>query len=294
MLYYIQPGDTLYSIANRFNTTIQAILNANIICNPNLIYRNQPIIIPQSGIDLPLSGGSPYYIVLPGDTLGCLAVRFGSSVEALAMANQISNPNLINEGAELLIPLELTSPEDLKERWENLSTNCELINPLQVHGTLYFDSFRWEALGTAAFPYLLDLLNNPCDIIRYYAVISLGRIGRNGQIQQVLNNMLNDPAGFVVEATRLAIRRIELLKRRSKRTHVALRDTILLREPNLNSSGTLIPEGSAVISLKWHIPSPTQEEGPRGDIQMYDWFQDIRTGAVGYMPRAAYREITVV
>lgn len=294
MLYYIQPGDTLYSIANRFNTTVQAILDANIICNPNLIYRNQPIIIPQPDIDLPLAGGNPYYVVLPGDTLWCLAAKFNTSVETIARANQISNPDFISEGSELLIPPEPISPEDLNERWESLSRNCEFINPLQAHGILYFDSFRWEALGAAAIPYLLDLLNNPCDIIRYYAAISLGRIGRNDRIQQALNNLLNDPSEFVAEAARLAVRRIELLKRRSRRTHVTLRNTILFREPNLNSPGIPIPEGSAVISLKWNIPSPTGEEGPRGDIQIYDWFQDIRTGMVGYMPRAAYREITVV
>ncbi len=295
MLYYIQPGDTLYKIAIRFNTTVMSIFNANVICNPGLIFSNQPIIIPEPGLQLPAAGGNPYYIVLPGDTLWCLANKFNTTVDNLVRMNHIPNPDLIFVGSELLvIPFEEISGKDLKQSWESLSENCDLINPLQVHGTLYFGSFKWEALDISAFPYLLQLLKNPCDIIRYYAAVSMGRIGKNGEIQTALDNLLEDPSPFVANGARLAIRRIELLKRRSKRIHITISDSVLFNEPDLNSSYITIPEASAIIVLKWHIPSPTGEEGPKGDIQMYDWVQDIRTGQVGYMPRAMYREIVII
>ncbi|HYH03322.1 MAG TPA: LysM peptidoglycan-binding domain-containing protein [Bacillota bacterium] len=49
MIYVIQPGDTLYTIARRFNTTINALLVANRqITNPNLITAGQTIIIPEN------------------------------------------------------------------------------------------------------------------------------------------------------------------------------------------------------------------------------------------------------
>lgn len=41
--YTIKSGDTLTTIANRFNTTIQKIVELNSIKNPNLIYPNQKI-----------------------------------------------------------------------------------------------------------------------------------------------------------------------------------------------------------------------------------------------------------
>jgi len=44
--YVVQPGDTLYSIAQRFGTTVWAIARANGIANPNLIRRGQRLIIP--------------------------------------------------------------------------------------------------------------------------------------------------------------------------------------------------------------------------------------------------------
>lgn len=294
MIYYINPGDTLYRIARRFSTSVSSILNANVICNPSLIYPRQPIIIPEPGLDLPIAGGLPYYVVLPGDNLWCLAQKFNTSVSHLVKINNIPNPDLILPGSELLVVPEVSNPEQLKQSWERLGQNCDLINTLQVHGILYLGSFSWEALDTAAFSYLLDFLNNPCGIIRYYAIISLGRIGKNDKITDALNKLLEDPESYVASVAKLAIQRIEVLKRRSDRIHITLNDTILLNDPNLNSPFTEIPEGSEVIVSKWHIPSPTGEEGPRGDIQMYDWSYDIRTGRTGYLPRALYREITII
>lgn len=50
MPYVIQPGDTLFLIAQRFNTTVNAILASNPqITDPNLIFSGQTIIIPMVG-----------------------------------------------------------------------------------------------------------------------------------------------------------------------------------------------------------------------------------------------------
>lgn len=46
MRYVVQPGDTLFAIAQRFGTTVQAIVQANNITNPNLITVGQVLIIP--------------------------------------------------------------------------------------------------------------------------------------------------------------------------------------------------------------------------------------------------------
>lgn len=44
--YTVQPGDTLSAIAARFRTTVEAIVRANGIKNPNLIYVGQRLTIP--------------------------------------------------------------------------------------------------------------------------------------------------------------------------------------------------------------------------------------------------------
>jgi LysM repeat protein len=50
------------------------------------------------------------YTVQPGDTLTRIAARFGTTVEALAEANHLVNPNLIYVGQVLLIPASTASP----------------------------------------------------------------------------------------------------------------------------------------------------------------------------------------
>ncbi|NWG16332.1 MAG: LysM peptidoglycan-binding domain-containing protein [Chloroflexi bacterium] len=46
--YTVQPGDTLFAIARRFNTTVQAIIEANNLTNPDRLSVGQQLIIPGS------------------------------------------------------------------------------------------------------------------------------------------------------------------------------------------------------------------------------------------------------
>lgn len=100
--YIVQPGDTLFSIAQRHNTTVAAIQHANGIVNPWLIRVGQRLIIPQ-GTTPPPPGGNTY-VVQPGDTLYSIAARFGKNVWDIVVANNLSNPNLIQVGQVLTIP----------------------------------------------------------------------------------------------------------------------------------------------------------------------------------------------
>jgi LysM repeat protein len=99
--YTVQRGDTLYSIARRYGTTVQAIAQANGILNPAYIYVGQVLCIP--GLAAPPPSGG-YYIVQRGDTLYSIARRFGTTYWAIAVANNLSNPNYIYPGQGLFIP----------------------------------------------------------------------------------------------------------------------------------------------------------------------------------------------
>jgi LysM repeat protein len=45
-VYVVRPGDTLFSIALRYGVTIQAIMSANGLFNPNLVFVGQSLRIP--------------------------------------------------------------------------------------------------------------------------------------------------------------------------------------------------------------------------------------------------------
>lgn len=97
-LYTVRPGDTLWGIARRYGTTVEALVRENHIPNPNLIYPGQVLRIPGTGEDYFI------YTVRPGDTLWGIARRYGTTVEVLVRENDIRDPNLILVGERLRVP----------------------------------------------------------------------------------------------------------------------------------------------------------------------------------------------
>lgn len=97
-IYVIQPGDTLYRIAQRYGTTVAALQSVNQLPNPDRLVVGQAILIPGPALE-PLG-----YTVQPGDTLYQLALLFNTTVNLIAQANRIANPNQITAGMTLLIP----------------------------------------------------------------------------------------------------------------------------------------------------------------------------------------------
>jgi len=103
LVHIVRRGDTLFSIARTYGTTVSAIAAANGIANPNHIFVGQRLRIPTGG----QPGGFPaggVYIVRHGDTLSSIARHLGVSLQALIQANGIRNPNLIFAGQRLVIP----------------------------------------------------------------------------------------------------------------------------------------------------------------------------------------------
>lgn len=297
MLYIVKPGDTLSSIAQRFNTTVTAIMNANVICNPNLIFDGEALIIPVPGLDLPKSGGSPFYVVQPEDTLFCLSKQFNTTVSLLAKNNQIQNPNLIQAYSELMVLPVNPNADQLKRIWENTpGEDCLIFEP-QRFGIYYLGTFQWYALGLKALPPLLELINHPCSEVRFYSILSLGRIARdvNGLVKKALKQHFTDPDPFTAALARLAYRRLRLAEQGYRRTHLLIEDDQLIPDLNNTSLPTIpLASGTEIVVLRWHIPSPTGEEGPRGDIQLYDQVEVVNTGKIGFIARRGNNEINIM
>lgn len=122
--YVVQPGDNLFRIALRFDTTIAALAEANDIANVNLIFVGQTLVIPgttapggDDGDDGDDGGDdvgdvTTTYVVQPGDFLSRIAQRFSTTVAALVQLNGITNPNLIFVGQVLQLPQTGGIPDD--------------------------------------------------------------------------------------------------------------------------------------------------------------------------------------
>lgn len=108
--YTVRWGDTLFSIARRFGTTVQAIVAANNIVNPSLIRVGQVLCIP-GGIQPPPPPQVCTYIVQWGDTLYRIALRYNTTIWELARMNNISTCCFnIYAGQRLLVPCTGQTP----------------------------------------------------------------------------------------------------------------------------------------------------------------------------------------
>lgn len=87
MQYVVQPGDTLSNIAQRFGTTVEAIVRANNITNPNLIYVGQVLTIPTGSVPpTPIPPPPP----APGPAPGlCPVLRRGDRGAAVTRLQQL-------------------------------------------------------------------------------------------------------------------------------------------------------------------------------------------------------------
>ena len=103
----VAAGDSFETIANKYGVTVRELVSAN----PQLLKSGDSLIIPVA-IAIPSEGGGgsmtvptpKTYTVKAGDTLYAIAVKYNTTVAALASANNISNVNNISVGQVLLIP----------------------------------------------------------------------------------------------------------------------------------------------------------------------------------------------
>lgn len=107
--YTVKAGDTLSQIAANYGTSYQNLASLNHLSNPNEIYVGQTLKLQattntstQTTTSTPAaSTNQGTYTVKAGDTLSAIAAAHGTSYEALAQANGISNPNEIYVGQTL-------------------------------------------------------------------------------------------------------------------------------------------------------------------------------------------------
>ena len=103
-IYVVSPGDSLYSIAKKFSTTINAIKAVNNL-STNTIHVGQELTIPAVTASEDVQPASFTYTVVAGDSLSEIAKRYNTSVQAIKHANQLTSDR-IYVGQQLTVPLE--------------------------------------------------------------------------------------------------------------------------------------------------------------------------------------------
>ena len=103
--YTVKRGDTLYSIANQFNTTVQTIKNLNNLTSNNLQIGQVLLVTEKVYPDVST------YIVEKGDTLYSIATKFSTTVQAIKTLNNLTTNTLL-PGQHIYIPTSSEMPTE--------------------------------------------------------------------------------------------------------------------------------------------------------------------------------------
>jgi D-gamma-glutamyl-meso-diaminopimelic acid endopeptidase CwlS/peptidoglycan endopeptidase LytE len=112
--YTVQPNDTLYSIARRFGTTVERLVELNGLQDPHRLQVGQRLRVAEGRPAEHPEGAT--YVVQPKDTLWSIARRYGTTPAQLAAANGLDVDGVLRVGQVLRVPggetrvLRRTSP----------------------------------------------------------------------------------------------------------------------------------------------------------------------------------------
>jgi LysM repeat protein len=115
--HIVEGGETLLSIALQYNVTVDEIQQANGLTNELIRIGDEltiPVVRESAGAGASGQSGNFTYTVEDGDTLISIALKFGSSVEAIQQANSLAGNALIRPGDSLVIPVQGVPPEALQ------------------------------------------------------------------------------------------------------------------------------------------------------------------------------------
>src|SRR5690554_5732459 len=103
MVHRVSPGENLFIIAEKYNLTIDDIIQSNKMISPEKIVNGQVIIIPDYE-------RTDIYRVREGDSLYKISQKLSIPVSILKTENKIKNENQLYTGQPLLIPLRYRYP----------------------------------------------------------------------------------------------------------------------------------------------------------------------------------------
>ena len=105
-VYTVSEGDTLYSIAEKYDLPVSLLMTVNCIDNPYNLQIGTRLCIPGTEDQLPQTpeNCNTTHVVAPGDTLYLIAKKHGIKLDSLMRANPNIDPYNMLIGTELCIP----------------------------------------------------------------------------------------------------------------------------------------------------------------------------------------------
>ncbi len=116
--YTVQEGDTLFTIAEKFNVDVVTLMLMNGLSNDSILFVGQKLTIPLPNMEPPTPTPLPtnlrpgdviLYFVMPNDTLTTIAQRFLTTEEAIREANGLDENAVLYVGDLIKVPVYLAA-----------------------------------------------------------------------------------------------------------------------------------------------------------------------------------------
>jgi LysM repeat protein len=129
--YTVRAGDTLYSLAARFGTSVDALASANNLPANGILYVGWSLKIPTRAAPITQSLNHLTHIVQPGESLLRIALRYNTTTRAIMHANNLPNDWMIHAGQRLVIP-NASNPASRTSTFTLRLTNIPLLRQQQT------------------------------------------------------------------------------------------------------------------------------------------------------------------
>ncbi|MGV2940146.1 LysM peptidoglycan-binding domain-containing protein [Mesobacillus sp. LC4] len=104
VVHTVQSGDTLWKIAQKYGTTIDAIVKSNNLDPAKYLYIGQKLTIPSSTPTPEPPAVQPVvHTVVSGDTLWKISVKYATTIDAIVKANNLDPAKYLYIGQKLTI-----------------------------------------------------------------------------------------------------------------------------------------------------------------------------------------------
>lgn len=125
--YEVQPGDTISSIAQQFNISIQTILWSNNLTYYSMIKPGMSLkILPTTGL---------LHKIVRGDNLSAIAKKYQADTDKILLYNKLNSPEEIAIGQDLIIPDGIKpatkvvySQPSQTNRYSNVPSQANVVN----------------------------------------------------------------------------------------------------------------------------------------------------------------------
>lgn len=114
--YIVQKGDSLYTIAKKYETTVNTLTDVNMLTS-NVIYPGQVLLVPK--YDDYSEFLLDEYITEPGDTFYKISKKTAIDVQKLANYNDVGN-YVLEKGQKINLPKERTYVVDSSDTVESV------------------------------------------------------------------------------------------------------------------------------------------------------------------------------